>query len=47
MVVLAEESVAAAAAETEVDAGLELVVCELVQHLPVVVELDWQLVLLG
>lgn len=43
VVVLAEESVAA---ETEADARLELVVCELAQHLPVVVELGWQLVLL-
>ena len=46
VVVLAEESVAAAAAETEADAGLGLVVCELAQHLLVVVGLGWQLVLL-
>lgn len=46
VVVLAEESVAAAAAETEADAGLGLVVYEPAQYLPVVVELGWQLVLL-
>ena len=34
-------------AETEADVRPELVVCELAQHLPVVAELDWQLVLLG
>ena len=47
VVVLVEEFAAVVAVETEADARLELVVCELAQHLPVVVELGWQLVLLG
>ena len=47
VVVLVEEFAVVAVAETEADARLELVVCELAQHLPVVVELGWQLVLLG
>lgn len=47
MVVLVEEFAVVVVAETEADARLELVVCELAQHLPVVVELGWQLVLLG
>ena len=47
VVVLVEEFAALVAVETGVDAGLGLVVCEWAQHLPVVVELGWQLVLLG
>ena len=40
MVVLAEESVAAAAAETEADAELELVAYESAQRLLVLAEMD-------